>query len=389
MNLIIAVTGSIAAYKALVVSRALTKRGVAVRAVLTENATKFITPLSFESLTDEPAYTTLFPEPNPSPTPLHLELAEWADALLVAPASANFLSKASSGVADDLLSTLFVAFQGPVLVAPAMHDNMWASKAVQENVKILSRRGVGFIGPEEGDLATGRGNGRLSEPREIIDRVMNLLGNTGSLRGKRLVVAYGRTEEDLDDVRVITNRSSGKLGRVLCERATHLGAEVEAVIGPGAELPANTQAVHRIRTSSELDSALRKRVPGCDVFVMAAAVSDFRPKRRKRGKTKRKGTLEILLSPTDDILAGLSSKKKRKQIFVGFALESSRLLQNAKAKLERKNVDMIVANSLEAMDSETIRGYILSRNEPDIRFGPMSKREFADLLLERLSNALG
>jgi phosphopantothenoylcysteine decarboxylase/phosphopantothenate--cysteine ligase len=305
---------------------------------------------------------------------------------VIAPASANFIAKAASGIADDLLSTLFVAFKGPVLIAPAMHDNMWESDSVRENVKVLKKRGLRFIGPAEGDLATGSGRGRLSEPREIVDAILMELRGGTELEGRRVLVSYGRTEENIDPVRVITNRSSGKLGKEIATRARQLGAEVDIVVGPGARIPEATGRVHSIRTSAELKRILTKLVPGCDIFIMASAVSDFRPERALKSKTKRKGKLSISLLPTEDILAALSKRKKRGQIFVGFALESDHLLENARKKLVSKNVDLIVANDLKAMDSDEISGYILGGRKKDVRFGRLSKEEFARLLFDEILN---
>jgi phosphopantothenoylcysteine decarboxylase/phosphopantothenate--cysteine ligase len=388
MNVILGITGSIAAYKGLVVARSLTKRGIHVRTVFTENAAKFVTPLSFESLTGEPAYTTLFPVPNPSPTPFHLSLSDWGDLLAVAPASANFIAKAAWGVADDLLSTLFVAFRGPVLVAPAMHDNMWIADSVQHNVSLLKKRGIRFVGPTEGDLATGSGKGRLSEPGEIVEAILSRLHGGTNLMGLKVLVAYGRTEEDLDPVRVITNRSSGRLGAEIARRAQQLGGEVEIVCGPGAEIPTEVDIVHWVRTSAELKAILSKRVPSSDVFVMAVAVSDFRPERSLKRKTKRKGKLSVSFVPTEDILLGLARRKKQKQLFVGFALESENLLKNARAKLASKKVDMIVANDLKAMDSDEIEGYILRKGKKNVPFGRLSKSEFAKIFFDEVSKAL-
>ncbi len=345
MNVILGVTGCIGAYKAALVLRLLQKNGVTVFPVMTRSAAQFLGPLTLEKLSGNPVVCELFgPEP---PEIRHIALARRSDLLLVAPATANVLAKFASGIADDFLSTLYLSTKTPVLVAPAMNVEMWHHPATRENLETLRRRGVGVVEPGVGYQACGEeGEGRLAEPEEIVRQALQILSRDRSLEGRRVLVTAGPTLEDIDPVRYISNRSSGKMGYALAEEAARRGATVCLVSGPVAlAAPAGIEVV-RVRAAAELARAVFERFPESDIVVQAAAVADYRPAQRLHQKRKKAaGAWRLELEATQDILGELG-RRKGDQILVGFAAESESLVENARAKLRGKGLDLIVANDI-------------------------------------------
>jgi phosphopantothenoylcysteine decarboxylase/phosphopantothenate--cysteine ligase len=399
---VLGVTGSIAAYKALEIVRRLKERGAQVSVVMTRSAQKLVTPLSFESVSGNRVYTDMWSRPRPAsagPWRMeHIDLAQSASLVLAAPATANLLGKIAAGIADDLLSTVIMATRAPVLFAPAMNNQMWANPVVRQNTARLKELGYHFVEPESGPLACGtEGPGRLAAVETICDAVWAVLNEefrmtNDELRGKTVVVTTGRTEEELDPVRVITNRSSGKLGIAIAQAARLAGARVKLVAGKTSmAIPAGLDAV-RVASTEEMLAALRRLLPEADVLVMAAAPADFRPLTRARDKRKDK-SIKLDLERTPDILVELGRVKHHARL-VGFALESRNLVANARTKLQKKNLDMIVANPVPTIDSETIRATLVRSRKPGVP-GPavvqlptLSKPDFAVRLVAEIARLL-
>ena len=387
-NIIVGVTGGIAAYKAAELVRALRKRGAEVTVVMTEAATRFIAPLTMETLSGRAVAVALFP-PNKRVGVRHISLAEWAHLIAVAPATANFLGKVASGIADDLLSTVVMAAQGPVLFAPAMNDRMWTNPMVQDNVRKLMHAGTHFVGPEEGLLASGRiGPGRLAGIERIVEAIEGMLDRSEGLCGKRILITASRTEEDLDPVRFLTNRSTGKMGYALAEVAQRRGAEVVLISGPThLSAPGGVELV-RVRTAEEMRGAVVEHFDRCDALVMAAAVADFRPKTFSDQKIK-KGEQELVLEleRTPDILAEIGSRKGDK-VVVGFAVETEDPLDHAREKLRKKHLDFVVLNNPlvegAAFGTDTNVVTILDRQGNVEELPKMSKREVAQKVMEKV-----
>jgi len=349
------VTGGIGAYKAVEVARGLQKRGHDVVAIMTATATKFVGPVTFEAITRRPVITDQF-EPGANADIEHIALASTVDLLLVAPATANILGKFANGIADDFLSTLFIATRAPVLVAPAMNTQMFAHEAVRANLDTLARRGVRFVEPGEGYLACGWiGKGRLAEPDEIVTAAESVLRPEGPLRGKRVLVTAGPTYEDLDPVRYIGNRSSGRMGFAIAAEAMRRGADVTLVVGPTAVEPPAVRELVRVRSAFEMQQAVLERSDRMDLVVMAAAVADYAPERRASQKvTKQDDILTLTLKKNPDILADLGQRRLaagRGPVLVGFAAETEDVVGRARAKRERKHVDVIVANDVSRADA--------------------------------------
>jgi len=388
------VSGGIGAYKSVEVARLLQKRGHRVQAVLTRNARRFVGPLTFEAITREPVITNQF-APGTNANIEHIALASNIDLLLVAPATANTLGKFANGIADDFLSALYLATRAPVLVAPAMNTNMWEHEAVAANVARLRERGVRFVEPGEGYLACGWvGRGRLAEPEAIVDAADALLRTRQSLSGRRVLVTAGPTVEDLDPVRFIGNRSSGRMGVALAREAAARGAEVVLVAGPTTvELPAVAEVV-RVRSARDMHDAVMMRSEAVDAVIMAAAVADFRPAGGPHsGKMEKSGPLSIALERTDDILADLGRQRgvRRRPVLVGFAAQTGEVEAAARAKLTSKRVDLVVANDVLAPGA----GFDVETNQVTL-VGPessealplMSKREVASIVLDRVESLL-
>ena len=342
-HILLGVTGGIAAYKACELTRLLTKAGCEVRVAMSPAATEFVTPLTFQALSGRPVHTTLLDEAAEAGMG-HIELARWADAVLVAPASADFMARLAHGMADDLLSTLCLATEAPLILAPAMNRVMWANPATQANRSQLEARGIRLLGPAEGDQACGEtGAGRMLEPAEIVAE-LRTNGTQSPLDGVRVTITAGPTREPLDPVRVLSNRSSGRMGFAVAAAARAAGAEVTLIAGPVAlPTPAGVTRID-VETAADMHRAVLERLPLTDLFIAAAAVADYRPAETTAHKMKKSSdTLELRLVRTPDILAEVAAHDPR-PFCVGFAAETDDLLDNARAKLSAKRLDMIAAN---------------------------------------------
>jgi phosphopantothenoylcysteine decarboxylase/phosphopantothenate--cysteine ligase len=352
MSLIaLGVCGGIGAYKAVEVARGLQKQGHEVTAVMTRSARRFVGAVTFEAITRRAVITDQW-TPGANADIEHISLASTADLLLIAPATANIIGKFAHGIADDFLSSLYVATTAPVLMAPAMNTNMFAHPAVVTNLETLTQRGVKFVEPGEGYLACGWiGKGRLAEPAEIVEAVTQMLRPTGALTGLRVLVTAGPTLEDLDPVRFIGNRSSGKMGYALAAEAAARGALVTLVSGPVKLTPPHVHEVVQVRSAASMHEAVMARAPEADIVIMAAAVADYTSAAPQAEKiAKSEGPLTLTLTRTRDILADLGQLPARRDgerpVLVGFAAETHDVIAHAKSKLERKRVDLIVANDV-------------------------------------------
>jgi phosphopantothenoylcysteine decarboxylase/phosphopantothenate--cysteine ligase len=393
MRIILGVTGGIAAYKAAELVRLLQKQGFEVTVVMTENAQRFVTPLTLAALSRNRVVTEMYPEQdNPSAMDTdieHVRFAHSADLLLVAPATANALTKFAVGLADDFLSTLFLAFTAPIALAPAMNVNMWNHATVQENVRKLKAQGIHIIEPEEGYLAEGiHGKGRLASLESIVVTVGEILQPRQDLEGEVVVVTAGPTCEDIDPVRYITNRSSGKMGYELAAASQKRGAKTILVSGPShLESPPHVEFVS-VRSASEMREKVFIYWPECTVLIKAAAVADFRPKQVAPQKLKKAGQGRCLeLVPTPDILSEVGRLKERR-ILVGFAAETESVLDNAGKKLREKNLDFVVVNDITqegvGFDSDTNAVTILTRDGREIHISKRPKRDVANEILDQV-----
>ena len=390
-TIVLGVTGSIAAYKAASLARRLMSEGATVHVVMTQTAQRFVGSLTFEALTGHPVSTDLFPsstgEVGVGGVMPHLVLAESADLIVIAPASAHCVAKLAHGLADDLLSTLALAAECPMVVAPAMDGGMWTHSAVRANVRTLRQRGVTVLEPEVGSLASGRvGKGRFPEEDVILAAVSGALQRTKDFSGRRVLITAGPTQETLDPVRFLSNRSSGKMGWALAEAARDRGAEVILVSGPTNMSPVPRVSTVPVVTSDEMRKEVLTRFLGTDVLIMAAAVADFRPVRPARGKVpKGEGPRTLLLAPTKDILMDLPARRAG-QIVVGFAAETGELITRARAKLHSKALDLIVANDVTepgaGFGTDTNRATLLDRTGRCDALPLMSKRELAHRILD-------
>jgi phosphopantothenoylcysteine decarboxylase / phosphopantothenate---cysteine ligase len=388
-RVVLGVTGGIAAYKAVEVCRRLVDAGAHVSPVLTDDALRFVGALTFSALASEPAHTSLFEGDDPIP---HTTLGQRAHLVVVAPATAKLIGKYAAGISDDLLTATLLATRAPVLLAPAMHTEMWEHAAVQHNLGVLRKRGVELVGPAAGHLAGGdSGAGRLADPAEIVHAAATVLARGHDLAGLRVVVTAGGTREPIDPVRFVGNRSSGKMGHAVADAAARRGASVTVVTT--ARLPVD-DAVERIdvETAEEMHDAVLSRYAEADVVVMAAAVADFRPKAVAAGKLKkREGVPEVVLEPTPDILGALGERKTH-QLLVGFAAETERLLEHATEKLTAKRVDLMVANDVSAPDAgfevDTNRVVLLDSSGGRVELPLRSKADVADAILDRVRAAM-
>jgi phosphopantothenoylcysteine decarboxylase/phosphopantothenate--cysteine ligase len=345
-RVLLGVTGGIAAYKSAELVRRLREQGAEVQVVMTEGARQFVGPLTFQALSGRPVRTDLW-DATAEAAMGHIELARWADRVLIAPASADFLARLAHGHASDLLSTLCLATDAPISVAPAMNRLMWANAATQSNVATLRSRGVTIIGPAEGEQACGEtGAGRMAEPADILAALLPREAGAGALAGRKVLITAGPTRERIDPVRFITNRSSGKMGYAVAEAARAAGAEVVIVSGPvSVPTPAGVKRVD-VETAEQMMDAVRTHLPGTDIFIAAAAVSDYRPVQAAVEKIKKTSdSLMLALSRTTDILATVAGGSPRPFV-VGFAAETQNVERNALAKLEGKRLDMIAANQV-------------------------------------------
>ena len=345
-NILLGISGSIAAYKTAFLTRLLVKAGASVQIVMTPASTKFITPLTLSTLSKHPVYTDVTSEDSWNN---HVELGLWADAMVIAPATATTMAKLAHGLADNMVTAVYLSARCPVFLAPAMDLDMWAHPSTQENLESLQRHGVNLLPVEHGELASGLvGKGRMAEPEFIVAHLASFFEENQVLKGKKALVTAGPTYEAIDPVRFIGNRSSGKMGIAIAEHLAAKGAEVTLVLGPSAHKAKgkNVQTI-RVESAQEMYEAAITAFPECDIAVMAAAVADYRPKEVADQKIKKKtADLAIELEKTKDIAAHLGAIKKDDQLLVGFALETEQETANAKGKLARKNFDFIVLNSL-------------------------------------------
>lgn len=386
-KVLLGVCGGIAAYKAVELTRLLVKAGVRVQVVMTDAATKFVTPLTFEAITGRHVFVEMFPAQGEF-SPWHTEIATWADIAVVAPATANHLARLAAGLADDLLSTLMLTLERPRVLCPAMNPRMWANPATQDNLTVLKKRGYRIIMPEEGQMARpgeDDGVGRLSEPETIFRELSHVLSAPQDLRGVRVLVTAGRTEEFWDPVRMLTNRSTGRMGFALAEEARERGADVVLVHGPTDVIPPTGVRIHRITTAQEMAQAVKQEFPQSNIVLMSAAVADYTFPDSVRHKIKKGDPQpEVHLVPTEDILKTLS-QNKGSRIIVGFALETENLLENSLKKLREKHLDLVVANNPlvegAGFAGETNQVLLIHRNGRVVDLPLQSKREIAREIL--------
>ena len=398
MRITMGVTGGVAAYKAAELVRLLQQDGFTVEVVMTRGAREFITPLTFAALSGQKVITDLFGnsenEANLESAIEHIAVAQRTDLLLVAPATADIIAKFARGIADDFLSTLYLATTAPVVVAPAMNVNMWNHAATRENIAKLRERGVNVVEPDEGYLACGMvGAGRLAGHAEILAAVRATLHTNRDLAGETVLVTAGPTCEDLDPVRYLTNRSSGKMGYAVAEAAARRGAKVILVSGPTSlETPTGVRRVD-VRSAEQMHEAVTKEFAGCSIGIFAAAVADYRPAEKHAEKMKKTdGSLTVQLEPTVDILQEIAGQKGDKFI-VGFAAETTDVGQNARKKMAAKNLDLIVANDVTAegagFDHDTNVVSLFYRDGRDVAVPKMSKAEVAQRVLDEIVRLRG
>ena len=396
-SIVVGVSGGIAAYKACELVRRLKDGGASVIVVMTAAATEFVTPLTFEVLSGNPVVRDLWgrqrePFEVPKTTAArvrgrvaHVDVAEAADALVIAPATADLIARLVHGEAPDALTTVALATRAPLVVCPAMDLEMWKNAATQENVRTLRSRGVRLVGPESGSLASGlEGPGRLATVESIVEALDLALDRRQSLKGVNVLVTAGRTEEPLDPVRVLTNRSSGRMGFALAEAARDRGALVTLVAGETSVEPPGGVTLQRVHTAVELERAVLAAAAHADLVLMAAAVADYRPIRPSNEKIKRTSAImTVKLAPNPDVLARAAAKRKKGQVFVGFALETTSGLKNARAKLARKRIDLVVLNApADSLGLETNRVTLVDRTTAR-ELEVMTKREAAEHILDR------
>lgn len=392
-RILLGVCGGIAAYKAVELLRLLTREGASVQVVMSANAGRFITPLTFQTLSGHPVYHEIF-DVETSASMEHVQVAENADLLIVAPATANSIAKMAHGLADDALSTLVVAYSGPVIVAPAMNDKMLANPTVQDNIRKLKNRGMHIVEPEHGELACGvTGQGRLAEPSRLVAEAKKYFLRKVDLAGLRFLVTAGPTREPLDPVRFISNPSSGKMGYAIAEQAQSRGAEVTLISGPTVlPAPPGVKFLSCLK-AAEMHFLVLNNLPACDVLVMTAAVGDFAPESIQKEKIKKRGAepLVLKLYPTADILKDVA-KCKTHQFVVGFAAESESVIRSAIEKMKTKWLDLIVANDISApgigFQSDSNQVAIIKSEQEIEQLPLLPKSEVADILLDRIKDSI-
>jgi phosphopantothenoylcysteine decarboxylase / phosphopantothenate---cysteine ligase len=391
MKVALGVTGGIAAYKAAEIVRLLQERGVRVQVIMTRAAQEFVRPLTFAALSGEKVITEMFSSQGTQAANIdsaieHIAVAQSIDALLVAPATADVLAQFAQGIAGDFLTTLYLATTVPVVVAPAMNVNMWNHPATQSNIKILRERGVKVVEPGSGYLACGMaGSGRLAENDAIVAAVLESLGVSQNLVGETVLVTAGPTREKIDPARYLTNRSSGRMGYAVAEAAIRRGARVLLVSGPTAITPPEGAELTRVESAEQMHEVVLNLLPESTIIVMTAAVSDYRAKSVSEQKIKRKGSIVLELEPTTDILKEISSRK-RSQIVIGYAAETENVLENARQKLQAKNLDAIVVNDVSregiGFDSDRNQVTIISHDEV-VEVPETTKWEVAQRVLDQ------
>jgi phosphopantothenoylcysteine decarboxylase/phosphopantothenate--cysteine ligase len=391
-HVVLGVSGGVASYKSCILARRLTEAGAEVDVVLTKGAGEFVGPVTFEALTGRPVLTSLWERGRAL---AHIRLGQESDLIVVAPATAHLIGRVAQGLADDILTAMLLARTAPLLLAPAMNDEMYARPETQANLDLLRSRGVALVGPEVGALAEGPSEraGRMSEPETIMAHGARLLSG-GRLSGRRVVVTAGPTRESIDPVRIVTNRSSGKMGYRIAEAAWERGADVVLISGPVALQDPVGVAVRRVESTLEMELAVRAELPRADVLIMAAAPADFRPSSPTEGKRPRvDGALAVPMEPTGDVLDSTRDVRKAGSMIVGFALETGDALAKGLAKLERKGLDLIVVNdALEpgaGFEKDTNRVALLGRDGTRQILPLQSKREVAEAILDRVEQNFG
>jgi phosphopantothenoylcysteine decarboxylase/phosphopantothenate--cysteine ligase len=392
-EVLLGVTGSIAAYKAVELVSRLIKLGASVNVIMTQNATRLVSPLTFQTISRNPVMVDIFAEVDEW-QPGHISLADKADIFVIAPATANIIAKLAHGIADDMLSTTALAVRCPILVAPAMNCHMYDNPIFQENLEILRRHNFAFVESEYGQLACGyEGKGRLADIEKIIQKIQRLLNTSQDFKGKTILVTAGPTREALDPIRFITNRSSGKMGYAVAEAAVSRGADVILISGPTAlPAPADVKLVN-VETALQMRDEVAKYANQADAVIMAAAVSDYRPRDVSPQKIKKeKDELMLALKRNPDILAELGQDKPSRQILVGFSMETENLLDNAIKKLKNKNADLIVANDVSqegaGFEVDTNIVWIIDSSGSERKLPLMSKRDVADVILDEVKNLI-
>lgn len=387
-NIVVGVTGGIAAYKAVEIVSRLKKQGANVHVIMTKAATEFVTPLTFREISGQPVVCDMWDEPKQWHVQ-HIALATLADLFLIAPATANIMGKIANGIADDMLSTTVMATKAPVVLAPAMNTNMYLNPLVQKNIQSLRSFGYKVLSPDSGTMACGtEGVGRLPEPEKIVEEVVAFLCKNSQLFGKKIVVTAGGTREPIDPVRFIGNRSSGKMGYALASAAAQRGAQVVLISGPTSLQPPDGVDFREVETTQEMMQAVLKEYEDCHIVIKAAAVADYKPQKKEEHKIKKASDyLELRLEKNPDILLELG-KRKNGQILVGFAAETQDLLCHAQEKLNRKNLDMIVANDVSLPDAgfnvDTNIVKLLYRNGSSEELPKMGKSDLAEIILDKI-----
>ncbi|GBF12184.1 bifunctional phosphopantothenoylcysteine decarboxylase/phosphopantothenate--cysteine ligase CoaBC [Tepidibacillus infernus] len=392
-NILLGISGGIAAFKAASLVSQLTKKGANVQVIMTESATKFITPLTLQTLSRNHVFIDTFDEKDPKGVS-HIDLADNADLSVVAPATANVIGKLAHGIADDMLTTTLLAVTSPIFIAPAMNVHMYQHPAVEENMRILRARGIRFIEPEEGLLACGYvGKGRLAEPEFIVEKLEEFLNQKQDLKGKKFLITAGATREKIDPIRYFTNRSTGKMGYALAEAVLERGGEVILISGKSNLLPPAGAHFISVESAEEMYLAVMNQLNQADVIIKTAAVADYRPKEVYPHKFKKKeGSWVIEMERTKDIALEVGERKRNDQFFVGFAAESEDLLEQAKGKLLKKNMDMIVANHIlmegAGFEQDTNVVTVITKKGEQINFPKLSKKELAHHILTEINKRI-
>lgn len=387
-KIILGITGGIAAYKSAELCRRLKKSGAEVQVIMTQSGMKFIPPLTMECLSEREVITEMFPERRMVGT-RHITLAKWADLVLVAPATYNLIGKISSGIADDILTTVISSTKALIVLAPTMNVNMYENPICQQNMERLRKLGYKFIEPDVGDLACGDvGKGRMAEPEEILNEVIKLLSEKKDLTGKSILVTASRTEEPIDAVRFLSNRSTGKMGYAVAEEAFARGAKVTLISGPSDLNCSPGINLFKVRTADEMYRTVKKHFAKSDALIMTAAVSDFTPEKVSSGKIKKQETeLSLNLKRTPDILKEMG-KQKGKKVLIGFAVETEDEIQNARSKLKEKNLDLIIVNNPNLKGAgfkvDTNITTLIDRKGKVEKLPLMSKKELAEKIIDRV-----
>jgi len=384
-NVLLGVTGSIAAYKALEIIRELKKKGKNVKVMLTDEAKEFVSPLSFSTLSEEKVSSDPFEERELA---THIGLAKY-ELILIAPATYNIIGKIACGIADDLISLAVSATRSPVIISPAMNKNMWNNPILKNNIKKLKQLGYRFIEPEKGALASlkeGEGEGRLASTAKIVNEVIRILDSKSDLVGKKILITAGRTCEDIDPIRFISNRSSGRMGYFLAEDAEIRGAEVTLISGPSELVPPANILTLNVRRANEMKNEVLSRINDIDIIIMAAAVADYTPKKYLSKKIKKDADeINLILKKTSDIVSLI--KKKRKNIFVvGFSIDTEHPIENAKRKLIDKNMDLIIANPPTSAGSEDTQITFIDKDLSVEKLPTMSKKEVVTRIMDKIKS---